>query len=79
MYVRYTVLVQKGNKDIIKVVHVTSVGKLEFFEASEIHFGPKIYLIISDIFIFPFWTRTVYRVYIFNGGTESSRTKYKIS
>jgi len=25
MYVRYTVLVQKGNKDI-KVVHVTSVG-----------------------------------------------------
>jgi len=26
MYVRYTVLVQKGNKDIIKVVHVTSVG-----------------------------------------------------
>jgi len=26
MYVRYTVLVQKGNKDIIKEVHVTSVG-----------------------------------------------------
>jgi len=26
MYVRYTVLVQKGNKDIIQVVHVTSVG-----------------------------------------------------
>jgi len=26
MYVRHTVLVQKGNKDIIKVVHVTSVG-----------------------------------------------------
>jgi len=25
MYVRYTVLVQKGNTDIIKVVHVTSV------------------------------------------------------
>jgi len=26
MYERYTVLVQKGNKDIIKVVHVTPVG-----------------------------------------------------
>jgi len=26
MYVRYTVLVQKGNKDIIKVVRVTPVG-----------------------------------------------------
>jgi len=26
MYVQYTVLVQKGNKDIIKEVHVTSVG-----------------------------------------------------
>jgi len=26
MTIRYTVLFQKGNKDIIKVVHVTSVG-----------------------------------------------------
>jgi len=26
MCVRYTALVHKGNKDIIKVVHVTSVG-----------------------------------------------------
>jgi len=42
MCVRYTVLVQKGNKDIIKVVHVTSVGKLECFEALKIHFGLKI-------------------------------------
>ena len=42
MYVRYTVHVQKGNKNIFKVVHVTSEGPLEFFEASKIHFGPKI-------------------------------------
>ena len=42
MYVRYTVHVQKGNKNVIKVVHVTSEGPLEFFEASKIHFGPKI-------------------------------------
>ncbi len=41
MYVRYTVHVQKGNKNIIKVVHVTSEGQLEFVEASKIHFGPK--------------------------------------
>jgi len=40
--VRYTVLVQKGNTDIIKVVHVTSEGYLECFEASKIDFGPKI-------------------------------------
>jgi len=26
MYVQYTVLVQKGNKEITKVVHVTPVG-----------------------------------------------------
>jgi len=26
MYVRYTVLVQIGNKDKVKIVHVTSVG-----------------------------------------------------
>jgi len=38
MYVRYTVLVQKGNKDIIKVVHVTSVlNKVIVF----VIFGPK--------------------------------------
>uniref|UniRef100_A0A8C1PKT5 Cleavage stimulation factor subunit 3 n=2 Tax=Cyprinus carpio TaxID=7962 RepID=A0A8C1PKT5_CYPCA len=30
MYVRYTVHVQKSNKNIIKVVHVTSEGTLEF-------------------------------------------------
>jgi len=41
IYVRYIVLLQKGNKDIIKVVHVTSVGELECFEASKIHFGPQ--------------------------------------
>jgi len=29
--------------------------------------------------LFPFWTRTVCRTYILNGGTESSRTKSKIS
>jgi len=29
--------------------------------------------------LFPFWTRTLYRTYIFNGGTESSQTKSKIS
>jgi len=29
--------------------------------------------------LFPFWTRTVYRTYIFNGGTENFRTKSKIS
>jgi len=46
MYVRYTVLVQKGNKHIIKAVHVTSVGYLECFEASKIHFGPKITVIL---------------------------------
>ena len=38
----YTVHVQKGKKNIIKVVHVTSEGQLEYFEASKIHFGPKI-------------------------------------
>ena len=42
MYVRYTVHVQKGNKNIFKVVHVTSEGPLEFVEASNIHFAPKI-------------------------------------
>ena len=40
--VRSTVHVQKGKKNIIKVVHVTSEGQLEFVEASKIHFGPKI-------------------------------------
>jgi len=35
MYVWYTVLVQKGNKDI-KVVHVTS-GLVRSFETSKIH------------------------------------------
>jgi len=29
--------------------------------------------------LFPFWTRTVYHTDIFNGGTESSQTKSKIS
>jgi len=29
--------------------------------------------------LFTFWTRTVYHTYIFNGGLETSRTKYKIS
>jgi len=28
--------------------------------------------------LFPFWTRTVYRTYIFNGGIESSRTKSRM-
>jgi len=28
--------------------------------------------------LFPFWIRTVYRTYIFNGGTENSRIKAKI-
>jgi len=41
MYVWYTVLVRKGNKDIIKVVLVSLVDELECFEASKIHFGPK--------------------------------------
>ena len=42
MYVQYTVHVQKGNKNIFKVVNVTSEGQLEFIEALKIHFGPKI-------------------------------------
>jgi len=29
--------------------------------------------------LFPFWTRTVYRTYIFNGGTEKTRAESKIS
>jgi len=41
MYVWYTVLVQKGNKDIIKVVHVTSMGYIQCFESLKIHFGPS--------------------------------------
>ena len=57
MYVRYTVHVQKGNKNIIKVVHVTSEGQLEFVEASKIHFGPKItkmMTLFSIVFSFGF-------------------------
>ena len=47
MYVRYTAHVQKGNKNIIKVVHVASEGPLEYIEASKIHFGPKITKIMT--------------------------------
>jgi len=35
----YTVLIQKGNQDIIKVVHVTSVGYLQCLTGLERHEG----------------------------------------
>jgi len=39
MYVWYTVLIQKGNQDIIKVLHVTSVGYLQCLTGLERHEG----------------------------------------
>jgi len=75
MYVWHTVLVRKGNKDIIKVVLVSSVDALECFEASKIHFGPKITKTTTFIKI----CVHKYRTYIFKGGTENSQTKSKIS
>jgi len=41
MYVRYTVLVLKENKDIIKVVHVTSVGYLDVLKHQKYTFVQK--------------------------------------
>jgi len=48
------VLILKENKDIIKV-HMTPVGKLECFEASKTHFGPKITKPTTLFSIVLFW------------------------
>jgi len=63
-----------------KVVVFVIFGPKCIFDASKTSNGP------SDVtwtnlmmFLLPFWTWTVYRTYILNGGTESSRTKSKIS
>jgi len=116
MYVRFTVLVQKGKTDIMKVVHVTSEGYLLYFITYKYNCYVKYIMEDNTMFNKLFLNQNVFLMpqnitnplmsliqtahgdhfddlfnsfldkdsipyihYIFNGGTESSRTKSKIS
>ena len=67
-------------KMLNKVVIFVIFGAKCIFDASTNSNGPSdVTWTTLKMFLLPFWTWTVYRTYIFNGGTESSWTKSKIS
>ena len=70
-----------GEKSMLnKVVVFDIFGPKCIFDASKNSNGPSdVTWTTLKMFLLPFWTWTVYRTYILNGGTESSRTKSKIS